>query len=292
MVIIYRYLEMDPQVYESATRRDLAKRLKQLGGNPNRKDGKLKAHSTLKREVQQLEQRGGTRSRQQRQRRQRQQRGGDYAKLPPSATDKAAVWRAEVRDVQDELGVSYKEAMSIASERRKGADTSYKTMNERYVEHLDDVRQADRHYQPYGRKNKRPLSLEAAQRLLLQYYRQRANQYKNGPLPAMRKNIASCHKDPARTLTPGDPKSWKYRPGKYAKGPTGPGYYDMDGLDNLCGPNNKQARKESELYNMKFMHKKKKQTGGGGKCGTRTQSGGACRKLGQSQYGGRCHMHA
>src|SRR6185312_8356634 len=61
--------------------------------------------------------------------------------------------------------------------------------------------------------------------------------------------------------------SWKYRPGKNAKGPTGPGYYDINGLDNLCGPENAQARKESQLYNMNFMHKKKKQT--------KTQKGGS-----------------
>ena len=207
---------------------------------------------------------------------QKKQSGGAYKQLNQQALSKAAAWRQEVKQIQQSEGVTYREAISIASERRKQDNPNYRTMKQRYVDHLDDIRQEEREYQPYGSKNKRPLSLQAAQRILLQYYRNRAEQYQRGPLSAMRKNISSCHKEPNRTLKTCPPNiksrqqaqitapecsdSWKYRPGKYAKGATGPGYYDMDGLNNLCGPKNAQARKDSDLYNMKFMHKKKKQS--------------------------------
>jgi len=47
---------------------------------------------------------------------------------------------------------------------------------------------------------------------------------------------------------------WKFRPGKNAKGATGPGIYDMDGPSNLCGKENTFARTSSKLYNMKYIH--------------------------------------
>jgi len=265
--------------------KQLANKLSSLQGNPYRADGKLKAISTLNREIKSLEneQMGGSCGCGSKSQASLGpiQMGGDYKNLPTSALDKAAIWREEVKKVQTQYGIkSYKEAMKKASDLRKEKDDQYKTMRQRYVEHLDSIRQdKTAAYSPYGSKNKRPLSLEAAQRILLQYYRQRADQYEKGPLTAMRKKISSCHKNPKRTLTPCPPGvkskqqalqispecvgSWKYRPGKNAKGPTGPGYYDMDGLDNLCGPENAQARKESQLYNMHFMHKKSKQKGGG-----------------------------
>ena len=126
--------------------------------------------------------------------------GGDYAKFPLSASDKAKIWRQEVNAVKDELGVSYKQALIIASSRRKEKNGEYKTTKEQYVKKLDDKRKNGKIYSPYGKKNKRPLSLDAAQTILLQYYRQRAEKYKNGPLSAIKKDISSCHKDPKKTL--------------------------------------------------------------------------------------------
>ena len=206
---------------------------------------------------------------------QKEQSGGAYKQFNQQALSKADAWRQEVKQIQQSEGISYKEAISLASARRKQNNPNYRTTKQKYVENLDNIRQQDRDYQPYGRKNKRPLSLQAAQRILLQYYRNRSDQYQRGPLAAMRKNISSCHKEPNKTLkacpenvrsgqqaktnSPECQKNWKYRPGKYAKGATGPGYYDMDGLNNLCGPQNAQARKQSPLYNMKFMQTKKKQ---------------------------------
>ena len=127
----------------------------------------------------------------------------------------------------------------------------------------------------YGSKNKRPVTFEAAQQILLKYYRDRAANFKRGPLAAMRRDISAC-KDDAHTLTPCThytktvdangkarvewfPKecrdSWKYRPGQ-TTGRTGPGVYDIDGLDNLCKKKGREGmRKDSELYNMKKMRK-------------------------------------
>jgi hypothetical protein len=134
---------------------------------------------------------------------------------------------------------------------------------------------------PYGSKNKRPVTLDVAKQILLQYYRDRAANFKKGPLGAMKRDISSC-KDDDHTLIPctnytktqvgttasGKPKfqinwfptecrdSWKYRPGTSAKGRTGPGVYDVEGLDNLCKKKGRQALlKDSELYNLAKMRK-------------------------------------
>lgn len=210
------------------------------------------------------------------QRRQKIQSAGAYKSLPASATAKASAWRDEVRAVQQAQGVSYKEAMTIASEARKAQDSGYQTTKQRYVAGLDAVRK-DGTYSPYGSKNKRPLSLSAAQRILEQYYRDNRENFSKGPLTAMRKDIGSCKKS-TKVLVPCPPgiktraqataaghacaNNWKYRPGKSAKSATGPAQYDMDGLDNLCGKENAQARKDSKLYSgIKFMHKKNKVPG-------------------------------
>jgi hypothetical protein len=207
------------------------------------------------------------------------QSGGDYKEFPEEALDKASKWRAEVKSVQVERGISYREAMKIASQLRHDADPQYKTLKQRYVENLDDQRKSDRDYHPYGSKSKNPVSLAAAQQILLDYYRQRADQFPAGPLAAMKNDIMDCQSNPKRTLTPCPagirtreealakfPKcadSWKYRPGQNAKGITGPGYYDMDGVDNLCGPQKAEARKQSPLFNLTEMPEKtSKQTGG------------------------------
>ncbi len=264
----------------------LGKKINALGGNPYRADGQLKATSTLSRDLKKLEQAGGcgcgvnksngsNKSNRSNQLNKQFQMGGDYKDLPEEALYKAATWRNEVNAYREQNNdVSYKDALKAVSNQRKTNNGSYKTMNQRYVENLDSIRKSDREYQPYGRKNKRPLSLEAAQRLLLQYYRQRADQSLVPPLNRLKKNISTCHKDEKRTLKPCPQgviskksaqssapecvKSWKFRPGKFAKGDTGPAYYDMEGVNNLCGSDKEEALKKSKLYNMKFMHKKKR----------------------------------
>uniref|UniRef100_A0A6C0BJU2 Uncharacterized protein n=1 Tax=viral metagenome TaxID=1070528 RepID=A0A6C0BJU2_9ZZZZ len=197
------------------------------------------------------------------------QTGGAFT---PVAQAKAAVWRSEVKAVKDETGVSYKEALTIASARRKAAP-GYQSVKEKYVAKLDARRKdPTKAYKPSGKKNKRPVTFEAAENILLRYYRDRAAQYKRGPLAALRKNIASCpKKHPEKVLTacksgpkgvpivtPECAKSWKFRPGKSAKFATGPVAYKIRGLNDLCGEENKPARKGSKLYNMKFMLKAKR----------------------------------
>lgn len=195
----------------------------------------------------------------------------------PEARDGANAWIHEVKALQLRTSMTFKEALSEASARRKDRIPMYMTVNERYIANLDAKRDQTKikHgskentlYRYSGRKNKRPLTMPAAERILLKYYRDRSNRYKN-PLSAMRKNIASCHKDPKRTLyacqsdekkmpimTQQCANSWKFRPGKYSKSPTGPGYYDIHGLNDLCGTENAKTRKESKLYNMSYMRKK------------------------------------
>jgi len=192
--------------------------------------------------------------------------GGAKGVFPSQASDKASAWRAEVKAVQEELGISYKEAMTIASKRRKRDQPSYTTMDERYRKKLQTQRKDPaKPYSPYGSKNKRPLSLAAAQTILLKYYADRKHLYKD-PLTAMKTDITHCSK---KLLTPCPPHiktltqakaeypqcadSWKYRPGKNAKSRTGPAYYDMDGLDNLCGEHNASTLAKSRLHKRKHM---------------------------------------
>lgn len=191
--------------------------------------------------------------------------------ISQDARQGSKAWIYEVKAIQMEQGLTYKEALQAASQRRKDTRPYYRTVEERYMDKLKETRDQSKDYKDYhfnGKKNKRPVTMSAAEQILLQHYRDRSSQYQN-PLTALKKNISSCHKDPKRTLnacqaTPkGVPivtsecaNSWKFRPGKYAKNATGPTYYDIHGLNDLCGPENKEARQKSKLYNMKYMRKK------------------------------------
>jgi len=218
-----------------------------------------------------------------------------YTPDPNPIISKTSNWIREVKSIQKELGISYKEALKEASRRRKQGDSTYKTSAQRYRENLDSRRQSDRGYRAYGKKNKRPVSLATARKLLVDYYRQKSN----GTIRGLRKDISSKHKSAKRTLKPGARDSWKYRPGTNSKSVSGPGYYDMEGLDD--------GRKGSSLYKKKSLIKRKytkkdktkNQYGGvqnekivgGSRCGARTQSGGSCRNHAQAQYGGSCRLH-
>jgi hypothetical protein len=201
--------------------------------------------------------------------------GGGAKVLNPGA----AAWHAEVKALVDasidpitkKPTLSYKIAMQQASAARKAANPGYKTTKEKYVPPA----------KTYGHKNKRPVTFSAAERILNQYAID-----KQMSLRALRKNIGSCpKKHPERILLPCPDKvlktvtdskgrkhriivpdveklpacaeSYKFRPGKNAKGPTGPGIYKIKGLNDLCGPANAAARKKSKLYNKKFIKTKK-----------------------------------
>lgn len=210
-------------------------------------------------------------------RRRRQQVGGNFSaptETQQAGLDKAAAWRAEVKALREaNPGMSYKEALHEASLRRQEG-SEYKTVKTRYVQALDKAREerkSDREYKPSGKKNKRPLTMEAAQRILLKYYRDRADQFEQ-PLSALKKKIASCTRSeavlkacPTGTRSRASAKqadcdkAWKYRTSKLAdasKRKSGPARYSIDGLDNLCGDEKKDARKASKLYNLKSLAKR------------------------------------
>src|ERR1044071_4847731 len=73
------------------------------------------------------------------------QTGGAYKVLPQKALDKASIWRNEVKQVQQELKISYRDALKEASKRRQAAG-DYKTSRQRYVQRLDATRKTDREY--------------------------------------------------------------------------------------------------------------------------------------------------
>lgn len=119
---------------------------------------------------------------------------------------------------------------------------------------------------PYGSKLKKPLTLSAAQKVLLKYYRDRQLEFKK-PRMALRKNIASCHKTDKRVLvpcaadakkraivTPACAKNYKFRPSSALR--SGPGIYKMKGLTGLCGKVFAEERKASKLYQKKRFVKK------------------------------------
>ena len=220
--------------------------------------------------------------------------------------DKSQKWRDEVmaifnqhkgevvgtkKDKKTPKLYSLRDALVEASAKRKNdpEHPGYLSAKTRYVSGLvEKHKTADRPYQAYGKKNKRPLTQEAAERVLLQYYRDRANQFKGSPLTAMKKKITSCkaekkmltpcavdpanldkRKRPKMIVTDECKKSWMYRPGEHATGRTGPAIYSMRGVDGFCinDPKNKknktaeqkridaEAVAKSRLYNMKLMQK-------------------------------------
>ena len=197
-------------------RKRLSMILTRLGGDPYRANGQLKPVSTLNREIGEIEssqtggcgkpnklteQMGGCgcgkpkRMTEQmggcgcgKPKRMTEQMGGDYKHLPDSAKYKAKKWIEEVKMVQDETELTFKEALKEASKRRLQENQQYETSEQRYVRHLNDIRKSEKAYSPHGSKHKRPLSLETAQKLLSDYHMQRNDQYSKGLLKAIRKS--------------------------------------------------------------------------------------------------------
>lgn len=193
------------------------------------------------------------------------QQGGRWKNPQPKKLPlKARAWIDEVKTIYETETkpgggrYTYREALIVASARRKGITPDL-------TPHPKKVKTGG-----YGKKNKRPLTFEAAQRILLQYYQDRAKQFSKSPLTGLKQDISRCHTNPKKILTPCEvdsvtgkmivtkecQDSWKYRPGKYGHSPTGPGVYDMKGLDDLCG----QDKTGSVLYNKKSMRKSSKRT--------------------------------
>ena len=196
--------------------------------------------------------------------------GGMRKPLSAEALAKAKAWREEVKAIMDSRKISFKEALIVASELRKKTP-GYKTVHQKYLERLAAKRDPKKTYKPVGHKLKKPLTLTTAQKVLLDYYRQRAlNGSIKKPLTALRRNIGSCRKDPKKILTPceADAKnrpivtaeckeSYMFRPGQGKK--SGPSLYKMKGLTGLCGKANLVARKATPAYQRKrFIARGKK----------------------------------
>jgi hypothetical protein len=164
--------------------------------------------------------------------RRRTQRGG--ASSSAQLLAQTAKWRSEVA-AQRAKGLSFRDALSAASSARKRANPSYKTTKE-----------ASKVKHPYGHKNKNPVSLASAQKILLNYYRTK----KDGSIRGLRKAIGSCKSD-KKVLTPGAPNSYLYRR-------NGPRDYDMMGLTNFCGKAYKTERKSLPIYRRTSLDKKVK----------------------------------
>jgi hypothetical protein len=135
---------------------------------------------------------------------------------------KRAAWIAEVRDVMVQQGINWRDALKEASRRRKENIEGYATYKERvtasytgrnaatvdcppgkacpgkYTKPVARDQTGEIVYRPNAHNVSRAhLTTEAATHLLRDYYRQRANKYKNG-LPgatkAMRQDISRLNK--------------------------------------------------------------------------------------------------
>lgn len=218
------------------------------------------------------------------------QMGGDkFKKFDPNvdkemteAQKKSLAWRMEVAAVREELQqqnpkVSFKTAMVEAARRRK-EKLGYQTTKDRYIQRLKEKSKQGQDYEytphkpPTGHKyvrSHRPVTFSAAQEILKNYYRDNADKFKRGPLAALRNDISRCRgtnwtlnacpdnvRTRAEAKAAGCDKSWKYRPtGKF---PSGPGKYDIAGLDNLCLETDIEKRRASPVYNVKYMRKMRK----------------------------------
>lgn len=189
--------------------------------------------------------------------------GGAFSE---EAKIKSRAWLEEVKAVKaehPENDFTYKDAMIEASRRRREANPDYVTSKSKYEAGLKNKsKSADYTYKPREHKNRHPLTMDAAERVLLQYYRDRANNYKN-PMSAMRRKMSGCRAEGNKKLLYacesnelGDPivtekckNSYRYR-ATDAKH-SGPGAYSIDGLDNLCAKTDKSwaRHNKSKLYN-------------------------------------------
>lgn len=179
-----------------------------------------------------------------------EQSGGDYRWHRTNAINNLAgvgeakrdAWLNEVRAVQGETGMMWKDALREASNRRRAANPNYRTWKETTISNYRPRvaanvtcppdkpncpgkydRPATSTFRP-GRRNKRPMSEAAAVRVLREHYRNKGEESGDmkAATKAMRQDI-SKKRNAKRVLQPGSPDSWLYR-----KNPTG---YDMVGVD-------------------------------------------------------------
>jgi hypothetical protein len=138
-----------------------------------------------------------------------------------SGQTKRAIWVEEVRALAASEGLSWKDALKTASERRKANNQEYQTVVERvknsytgrreeavtcktdrcpgkYTKEVARDQNGEIIYRPQGHNaSRKHLSATAATNVLRDYYRRHADQYKNGlagATKAMRQDISRLNK--------------------------------------------------------------------------------------------------
>lgn len=209
---------------------------------------------------------------------------------------KRAAWIEEVRGVMAETGLNWRGALKEASRRRKQNVNGYQTVVERVKEsytgrNADTVKcngpkcpgkynkpvqrgnDGEVKYRPHAHNvSRKHLSTDAATKLLRDYYRQRANSYKNGiksANKAMRQDISKVNTSrviqspcPTKLINVTSKKGKVYQRRVVDKSHPGfaqcrsnwlyrstPGRFDMEGIDAGDG-------KDSPAYGKKLERKK------------------------------------
>jgi hypothetical protein len=196
--------------------------------------------------------------------------------LKPDALVRRDAWLKEVRDIYQQGGLTWREALTLASNNRKEKTSAYQSVKDRTIAgytgrnaqtvkcqasrpggkavcpgRYDKVASTD--YRPHGHANKRVLTQEAAKKLLKDYYRSRKDLVKAHT--AMKRDISTKRNKalkpcPVKQITDslGRTRSiavktaqcadnWLYKPGKY----------DMSGVDH--------GDKKSNPQNNTILHK-------------------------------------
>jgi hypothetical protein len=208
--------------------------------------------------------------------------GANHA-LPPTAMGKAAVWRGKVMalyaqkkgTMKNGKPYTYKDALiELGSGKTKVARTqALDAARDKYWMKKHGTPAPVIEHKSYRPKNKKPLTLDAARRVLVNWYRARARAgLLEKPMRGLRNDISRCSKNPKRTLVPCPvdangkmivnrecQDNWHYRPRRDAGNKmmtyrTGPGMYDMDGLDNFCGAQ-KTAGRATAAYRKRTIQK-------------------------------------
>jgi len=106
-------------------------------------------------------------------------------------------------------------------------------------------------------KYKRPVSIKSARKILRSYYRKiNKNNMKNAT-KSLRRDMATKSLK-GRVLKSKSSRSYLYRHRPYSQYPSGPGYYDMHGLDNKHkNYKSKKSYKKLRKYSKKIKSKKK-----------------------------------
>lgn len=192
------------------------------------------------------------------------QSGGGKKLTPVELVAASADWRAKVMKL-------YKEHKGeVVGKKKDGSDKHYTIRDAMKalstgISKKKYLAKRKPGYVPRDKKNKRPVTMDAAKAILLKYYRDRAANFKDGPLRAMRSKLGRCHTKGKHVLTaceagvkgkpivtPACAGSWKYRPTAAKR--SGPGVYALhapnggDWVDSCL--KSRKEKKSSDLYKL------------------------------------------